>query len=222
MTDKVLTERDGGVLVSIILNPPINAGSIEVRRGILAAISQLAGDSTLTAGVLIGGGNTFIAGSDLREFGRPLEEPQLPAVIAAIKACGKPVVAALHGAALGGGFELALGCDARVASAGTLVGLPEVTLGMIPGAGGTQRLPRIVGAAKAIPATRDAIKTGRGRPQVLAAIDIVMAARTLPIDAALQRERALFRRSRNASHPTPPPQIRTSGTTAFWSCRSNA
>ena len=86
----------------------------------------------------------------MREFGQPLEEPQLPAVIAAIEDCGKPVVAALHGAALGGGFELALGCDARVASPGTAVGLPEVTLGIIPGAGGTQRLPRIVGVPRAI------------------------------------------------------------------------
>ena len=251
MTEMVRTERDGDVLVIIIENPPINAGSIEVRRGILAAIGTLDNDASLRAGVLIGGGSTFIAGSDLREFGRPLEEPQLPAVIAAIEACAKPVVAALHGAALGGGFELALGCDARVASPKTAVGLPEVSLGMIPGAGGTQRLPRLVGAAKAIrlicsgerpsadeardlgiidfiadgdlrqaavrfavgltskrrlrdvsvpfdakdmidAATGDAIKTGRGRPQVISAIEMVLAACTLPIDEALQRERALF------------------------------
>ncbi len=251
MTEMVRTERDGSVLVIIIENPPINAGSIEVRRGILAAIGTLASVPGLTAAVLIGGGNTFIAGSDLREFGQPLEDPQLPAVIAAIEACAKPVVAALHGAALGGGFELALGCDARVASPKTVVGLPEVSLGMIPGAGGTQRLPRIVGVAKAIgltcsgerpnaaaakalgivdiiaerdlrqaavqfagamqgkrrvrdmtvppdaadlidATTRDAVKAGRGRPQVLAAIEMVLAACTLPIDEALQRERALF------------------------------
>ena len=150
VTDKVGVERDGDVLVILIDNPPINAGSLSVRRGVLESISILADDPTLRAAVIIGRGTTFVAGSDLREFGKPLEEPQLPAVIRAIELVPKPVVAALHGAALGGGFELALGCDARVAVRGALVGLPEVTLGMIPGAGGTQRLPRLVGVAKAI------------------------------------------------------------------------
>ena len=150
VTDKVGVERDGDVLVILIDNPPINAGSLSVRCGILDSIAMLGADPTLRAAVIIGRGTTFIAGSDLREFGKPLEEPQLPAVIRAIELVAKPVVAALHGAALGGGFELALGCDARVAVPGALVGLPEVTLGMIPGAGGTQRLPRLVGVAKAI------------------------------------------------------------------------
>jgi 3-hydroxyacyl-CoA dehydrogenase len=130
--------------------PPINAGSTEVRRGLLEAVEMVRCDDAIVAAVLIGAGTTFIAGSDIREFGQPLAEPQLPAVIAAIEACTKPFVAALHGAALGGGFELALGCDARVAAPGTVVGLPEVTLGIIPGAGGTQRLPRIVGVPRAI------------------------------------------------------------------------
>ena len=255
MAEKVFTERDGDVLVVVIDNPPINAGSIDVRRGILNAIRMLAQDPALKAGVLIGGGSTFIAGSDLREFGQALEDPQLPALIAAIEACAKPVVAALHGAALGGGFELALGCDARVANIKTVVGLPEVTLGMVPGAGGTQRLPRIVGVATAIrlicsgerpnaasakalgivdaiapgdlrqaavlyasnmrakrrlreqavpfdtqqlidEATRAALATGRGRPPVVLAIELVLASRTLPVDEALQRERALFQQLR--------------------------
>lgn len=150
MTSRVHLERDGETAVILIDNPPINAGSALVRQGLLAAIETVRNDSTLQAAVLMGAGSTFIAGSDLREFGQPLTEPQLPSVIAAIEACEKPVVAALHGAALGGGFELALGCDARVAVAGTLVGLPEVTLGIIPGAGGTQRLPRVVGIPRAI------------------------------------------------------------------------
>ncbi len=147
---RVHLERDGDVAVVVIDNPPINAGSAEVRRGLLEAIEAVRRDDGLVAAVLIGAGTTFVAGSDLREFGQPLAEPQLPAVIAAIEACDKPFVAALHGAALGGGFELALGCDARVAAPGTVVGLPEVTLGIIPGAGGTQRLPRIVGVPRAI------------------------------------------------------------------------
>ncbi len=150
MTPRVKLERDGEIAVIVIDNPPINAGSSAVRKGLLEAIEVLRTDATLEGAVLIGAGSTFIAGSDLREFGEPLTEPQLPSVIAAIEACGKPVVAALHGAALGGGFELALGCDARIAAPGTVVGLPEVTLGIIPGAGGTQRLPRIVGIPRAI------------------------------------------------------------------------
>lgn len=147
---RVRLERDGDVGVIVIDNPPINAGSTDVRTGLLQALREVQSDSSLRASVLIGAGKTFIAGSDIREFGQPLAEPQLPSVIAAIETCPKPVVAALHGAALGGGFELALGCDARVAAPDTVVGLPEVTLGMIPGAGGTQRLPRIVGVPRAI------------------------------------------------------------------------
>lgn len=150
VNEKIAVERDGEVLVIVIDNPPINAGSLAVRKGVSEAIAMLASDPELRCAVLIGRSNTFIAGSDLREFGQPLEEPQLPAVIRAIEEVPKPVVAALDGAALGGGFELALGCDARVATPRTVVGLPEVTLGMIPGAGGTQRLPRLVGASRAI------------------------------------------------------------------------
>jgi 3-hydroxyacyl-CoA dehydrogenase len=143
-------EIDGDVAVIVIDNPPVNAGSTPVRAGLRDAIARLAADPLLAAGVIIGHGNTFIAGSDIKEFGAPLQQPELPAVIADIEACEKPVVAAIHGAALGGGFELALGCDARVAAQGSVVGLPEVQLGMIPGAGGTQRLPRLVGIARAI------------------------------------------------------------------------
>jgi 3-hydroxyacyl-CoA dehydrogenase len=150
MNARVHLERDGGIAVIVIDNPPINAGSAAVRQGLMAAIETLRTDDTLQGAVLIGAGNTFVAGSDLREFGQPLSDPQLPAVIVAIESCKKPVVAALHGAALGGGFELALGCDARVAAPHTVVGLPEVTLGIIPGAGGTQRLPRVVGIPRAI------------------------------------------------------------------------
>lgn len=146
----VRTQSLGDVLLIEIHNPPINAGSLGVRRGLLDAIAQLSAQPALRAAVIIGGGTTFVAGSDLREFGQPLEDPQLPAVLDAIEACHKPVVAALHGAALGGGFELALACDARIAVAGTVVGLPEVTLGIIPGAGGTQRLPRRTGVVRAL------------------------------------------------------------------------
>jgi enoyl-CoA hydratase len=155
--NRVSIEHDGAVAVVIIDNPPVNASSREVRQGMLDAICTIASDDAVRAAIIIGGGNTFIAGADLREFGKPFEEPQLPAVIAAIEQCPKPVVAAIHGASLGGGYELALGCDARVTSPDAVVGLPEVTLGMIPGAGGTQRLPRFVGKSKAM----DLVLTGR-------------------------------------------------------------
>jgi 3-hydroxyacyl-CoA dehydrogenase len=138
------------VAVLMICNPPVNAGSVAVRRQLLDAVRIYSELPEIIAIVLIGAQDTFIAGSDLKEFGQPLQEPQLPELIAAIEQSSKPVIAALHGAALGGGFELALGCDARIATPDCLVGLPEVTLGMIPGAGGTQRLPRLVGIPKAI------------------------------------------------------------------------
>ncbi|WP_254598729.1 3-hydroxyacyl-CoA dehydrogenase NAD-binding domain-containing protein [Polynucleobacter tropicus] len=147
---KVTSQIESGVMVITVNNPPINAGSIEVRKGLREAIAELGRNQQAQCAVIIGSGNTFIAGSDIKEFALPLAEPHLPEVIAAIENCPKPVVCAIHGAALGGGFELALACDARIAQDGAVVGLPEVTLGIIPGAGGTQRLPRLIGVEKSI------------------------------------------------------------------------
>ncbi len=252
----VRTEQIGDVLLIEINNPPINAGSLAVRQGLPAAIQQLQTQPNLRAGVIIGGGTTFVAGSDLREFGQPLQDPQIPTVINQIEVCSKSVVAALHGAALGGGFELALACDARIALTGTLLGLPEVTLGIIPGAGGTQRLPRRVGVARAIQmicsgerikadqalelrlvdevvagdlqahavalaqrlagrkcrirdesvapedataieqAEQTALRAGKRRPAVLAAIEAVKNAARLPMDEGLAQERAVFQQLR--------------------------
>lgn len=157
MSDAVRLEREGDIAVVTIDNPPVNAGSIAVRQGLIDAFGKIAGDKTVIGAVLIGAGRTFVAGSDIREFGKPLADPQLPAVIAAIEECPKPVVVAIHGAALGGGYELALGCDLRIATPDAKLGLPEVTLGMIPGAGGTVRLPRIVDPAEAL----DIVVTGK-------------------------------------------------------------
>src|SRR5206468_799795 len=114
----------------------------------------------IEAAVLIGAGRTFVSGADIREFDGPIAEPQMPAVVGAIESCPKPIVAAIHGNALGGGFEIALACDARIAANDAHFGLPEVTLGIIPGAGGTQRLPRLVGRARAI----ELITSGRRVP----------------------------------------------------------
>jgi 3-hydroxyacyl-CoA dehydrogenase len=153
-------QQAGGVATLVIDNPPVNASSWDVRRGLLAALERVSTDASISGIILIGAGKTFIAGADIKEFDGPLNDPQMPAVIAAVEACPKPVVAAIHGAALGAGYELALGCDARIAAPDAVVGLPEVMLGIIPGAGGTQRLPRLVGLSAAI----DLITTGRRVP----------------------------------------------------------
>lgn len=140
-----------GVGLLVIDNPPVNASSAAVRSGLLEGIARLAGDASVSAVVLIGAGANFISGSDLKEFGSAaIPRPELPEVIDAVRACPKPVIAALSGATLGGGLELALGCDYRVAAKETVVGLPETTLGMIPGAGGTQRTLRLLGPARTI------------------------------------------------------------------------
>ncbi|HET7730160.1 MAG TPA: enoyl-CoA hydratase/isomerase family protein [Usitatibacter sp.] len=150
MSESVRIEREGAIAIVWIDNPPVNATSHHVRTGLLAAVRRIDADETIAAALLIGAGRTFVAGADIREFDQPLADPQMPAIVAAIMDSPKPFVAALHGAALGGGFELALACDLRIAAPGTVVGLPEVLLGMIPGAGGTQHVPRLAGIATAI------------------------------------------------------------------------
>jgi 3-hydroxyacyl-CoA dehydrogenase len=140
----------GGIAVIKINNPPVNALGHAVREGLFAAINQAVADETVHAVVLGCDGRTFFAGADITEFGRPLKQPGLHEVIAAFEASPKPIVAAIFGTALGGGLEIALGCHFRVASADARVGLPEVKLGILPGAGGTQRLPRLVGPEKAV------------------------------------------------------------------------
>jgi 3-hydroxyacyl-CoA dehydrogenase len=249
----VRIEREGDVAILVIDNPPVNAGSHAVRVGLLDAIAKVDGDTTLKGAVLVGSGTTFVAGADIREFGKPLEPPQLPAVIEAMVRSPKTFIAAIHGAALGGGFELALGCDARVAAPGAIVGLPEVTLGIIPGAGGTQLVPRLVGQAAAIDmicgakrikaeqalkmglvdrvapdfrteavamarsapkrrlrdlavaaddpakvqeAADAALKAGRKRPHIVAAIDAIKASAAMPFDQSLAREREMFQKLR--------------------------
>ena len=140
--------RDDLAIVTID-KPPVNALSQAVRAGIVAALDE-AEEAGAEAVVLRCAGRTFVAGADIREFGKPAEPPWLPEVIDRIEACGPPVVAALHGTTLGGGLELALGCHYRIAVPTARVGFPEVHLGLIPGAGGTQRLPRLVGAERAL------------------------------------------------------------------------
>lgn len=135
--------RDNRLVISID-HPPVNALSHAVRLGIVDAL-QSAEANEIDSVIIICAGRTFFSGADISEFGKPPKSPTLQDVIAAIEDCSKPVIAAIHGQALGGGFELALACDYRVLDAAARVGLPEVNLGLIPGAGGTQRLPRLAG-----------------------------------------------------------------------------
>ncbi len=144
--------RDGTAAVITFSNPPVNSFSHTVRGALLAALDRAAADPGVRAIVLTGSGGQFSGGADIREFGTPasLASPRLHDVIAACEGSFKPVIAAISGVCLGGGFEIALGCHYRVARNGARVGLPEVKLGLLPGAGGTQRLPRLVGVTTAL------------------------------------------------------------------------
>jgi 3-hydroxyacyl-CoA dehydrogenase len=150
MTQLVTLVRHGNVGLVTIDNPPVNALSHAVRVALLEVLTSAARDAEIAALVVACAGRTFVAGADIKEFGRPPLAPDLPDVVEFLDTFEKPVVAALHGTALGGGLELALGCHYRVASPGTKLGLPEVTLGILPGAGGTQRLPRLIGVRAAL------------------------------------------------------------------------
>lgn len=141
---------EDGVAIITINYPPVNALSHAVREGIVNSMQQVSADAAVQAVVLICEGRTFMAGADITEFGKPPKSPWLHEVIASLENSSKPAIAAIHGTALGGGLEVALGCHYRIAVPSAKCGLPEVHLGLLPGAGGTQRLPRIVGPEKAL------------------------------------------------------------------------
>lgn len=246
----VRLERVGEIGLICLTKPPVNALGVALRRAVFDAFQELQNDSQIKAIVLYGEGRFFSGGADIKDFARAAEKPTLPEVLKALNDSPKPVIAALHGVALGGGLELALAAHLRVGISGLQVGLPEVTLGLLPGAGGTQRLPRLTGLAAAVDvicsgrnipgekalelgvvtrleegAARDAglraardvlsgtlvakptdgltvthdmraleaarAKYGAGLTAPLRAIDAIEAA-TLPIDAGLAKERALF------------------------------
>ena len=146
----VSTDRKGSVAVIRLDNPPVNALGHGLRLGIASALKAAEEDAGVKAVVMVGNGRCFSAGADITEFGKPMQSPNLADLILAIEASPKPVVAAIHGTTLGGGLELALACHARVAAKDAKLGLPEIKLGILPGAGGTQRVPRLIGAEKAL------------------------------------------------------------------------
>ncbi len=150
MSNVVSFEKRGSIGIVSVDSPPVNALSQAVREGLSKGIAAALADDAVTAIVLVCKGRTFIAGADITEFGKPPRDPQLNAVMAAYEGSSKPVVAAIHGTALGGGLEIALACHYRVATPSARCGLPEVKLGILPGAGGTQRLPRLVGFETAL------------------------------------------------------------------------
>src|SRR5438552_15358815 len=150
LTKSVDLERRGRVAVITVNNPPVNALSQHVRQGLRDGITQAVADAAVGAIVITCAGRTFIAGADITEFGKPPREPGLHEVLDLIESSPKPVIAAIHGTALGGGLEVTLACHYRVGVKDARFGLPEVKLGLLPGAGGTQRLPRVVGVEKGL------------------------------------------------------------------------
>ncbi|AMD01204.1 enoyl-CoA hydratase/isomerase family protein [Halomonas chromatireducens] len=191
MTTPVTYHRHDNIGVITIDNPPVNALGQAVRQGLVEAVAKGIEDHDVRAMLLVAKGRTFIAGADIREFGKPPQAPLLPDVIRHLETSSKPIVVALHGTALGGGLEVALGCQLRVALPGTRVGLPEVKLGLLPGAGGTQRLPRLAGVAAAL----DLITSGRfasaDEALSLGIVDTIRDADS-PLDAGLAVAREML------------------------------
>ena len=197
MSGSVTIERLDGVALLTLDNPPVNGLSFAMRAALGDCVMEALADESITAIVIAGAGRMFCGGADIREFDAPPPPgaASLPAVLDELEASRKPVVGAIHGVAAGGGLEVALACHVRIVAPGTRLGLPEVTLGIVPGAGGTQRLPRLIG--------------------VEAALDVIVGGKLLPAERALahgHRRRARRRRRpgnrrspvRGSLHPTAP------------------
>jgi 3-hydroxyacyl-CoA dehydrogenase len=195
VTSPISTEKYGHVLVITSNNPPVNALGHAVREGLVAGIQQADADEGVKAVVIIGQGATFFAGADISEFGTPkaFAQPMLPQVVDIIENCTKPVVAAIHGAALGGGLEVALACHYRAAVASAKLGVPEVKLGLLPGAGGTQRLPRVAGVQKALEMTTSGNPIGAQEAFEIGLVDRMIEGDLLQHAVAYATEVALVR-----------------------------
>ncbi|MDE2620057.1 MAG: enoyl-CoA hydratase/isomerase family protein, partial [Sphingomonadales bacterium] len=174
MTQLATMTMHGTVAVVTLDSPPVNALSTRLRAAACAALGEALAAPGCAAVVLACAGTTFIAGADISEFDQAEQEPSFDALLALVEDAPVPVVAAIHGTALGGGFELALACHYRVAVAGARVGLPEVHLGILPGAGGTQRLPRLTGAATALDIITSGRHVGAAEAHELGMIDAIV------------------------------------------------
>lgn len=193
----ITTRKDGEILIVTADNPPVNALGAAVRQGLMAALEEAKGDDGVKALVIACAGRTFFAGADITEFGKPPVLPWLPEVVDAIEAMDKPVVAAIHGTALGGGCEVALGCHYRIAVPSAKLGTPEVKLGLLPGAGGTQRLPRVAGLALALE------MTAKGDPiSAKRALDAGLVDR-LAQEGSLESDAIAFAREVAGARPLP-------------------
>jgi len=188
VTNPISTRRHGDVLIIESNNPPVNALSAAVRQGLVEAIEQAEADEGVKAVVIACEGQTFFAGADITEFGKPPIMPWLPQVVDRIEDCTKPVVAAIHGTALGGGLEVALGCHYRVAVPTAKLGTPEVKLGLLPGAGGTQRLPRVAGVEKALQMCATGTPIGAKEASEAGLVDRLVEGDLLPHAVAFAEE----------------------------------
>ena len=173
MSDKIAYSRHGDIAVLRVQNPPVNALSQAVRQGLWDGMDRAEADAGVRAVLIVGEGRAFFAGADITEFGKPPLEPYLPDLINRIEASALIVVASMHGVSLGGGLELALGCHYRIAVPSARVGLPEVHLGLLPGAGGTQRLPRLAGVEAALDVMTTGRQIGAEKAHALGIIDVV-------------------------------------------------
>lgn len=188
MDDIVKYHVQDDIAVITINNPPVNALGHAVRAGLMAAVVRAESDNAVAAVLIHAQGRTFPAGADISEFGKPPLAPSLPTVCDRIEACTKPVIAGLHGTVLGGGFELALASHYRIAAAQTKIGLPEVNLGLLPGAGGTQRTPRLCGAAFALSLMLSGMPIGAYFAKKRGMVDEVSKGNILDAGLAMARE----------------------------------
>lgn len=184
----VTIAREGDIAVVTVDNPPVNALGLALRQGLWDAVATLDADAEVRAAVLICAGRTFIAGADVTEFGKPPQEPHLPDLVDQMEGAQKPWVAAIHGSALGGGFEVAMGCRFRVALDIASVGLPEVSLGIVPGASGTVRTPRLAGVESAVDLVTSGKPVSAAKALSLGLIDAVFAGDLLANAVAFARD----------------------------------
>jgi 3-hydroxyacyl-CoA dehydrogenase len=206
VTSPIRTERHGDILVIVSDNPPVNALGAAVRQGLEAAIKEGVEDQTVAAMVIRCDGRTFFAGADITEFGKPMQEPGLPTVVDMIEASPKPIVAAIHGTALGGGCEVALGCHYRVAVPSAKLGVPEVKLGLLPGAGGTQRLPRVAGLKLALEMTATGNPISAKRAHEAGLVDRIVGEGD---EGALEADAIAFAKEIASARPVPRASERT-------------